>query len=317
MTQENNSSQQSCLVLNGPIGTQLISRGFAPHPVLWTARAAFDARTMLREIYADYLSAGANIVTANTFAASPYRAAKAGMSPDEARKLVHTSVAVATDAVEDARGHLARFVAGSMGPAEDCYQPSLVPSDAELEKSHGLLARWLSETSCDLILVQTMNTKREALTAVRAARSAGMETVFVSFITDDSGTKLLSGESLLDAARACVELGAQGITVNCMHLDATDRALATLAPLRSQTIGEGENKQNILLGAYANASKMSFNAGGQPEWAEDARPEEARATEYADRAMKWVTHYGAQLIGSCCGTSPHYTRKIVQRLNQL
>lgn len=284
---------------------------------MWTARAAFDARTMLREIYADYLSAGANIITANTFAASPHRAAKAGLSPEEARKLVHTSVAVATDAVEDARGHAVRFVAGSMGPVEDCYQPKLVPGEAELEKSHGLMARWLAETSCDLVLAQTMNTKREAQVAVRAARAAGIETVFVSFITDDSGTKLLSGESLLEAARACIELGAQGVTVNCMHVDTTDLALAALAPLRSMTIGEGEDRQSVLLGAYANSSRMHFDQDGQPHWDEDARPEEARADEYADRAVKWVTQFGARLVGSCCGTSPLYTRKIVQRLSLL
>lgn len=292
------------LLLNGPTGTRLIERGFKPHPVLWTARAALDAPTLLQSIHAEYVAAGANIITAHTFGASPYRVRKAGLSELEGRKMVHTAVMLATEAVENSKARQPVFVAGSMGPVEDCYQPNLAPDDATLEASHGLMAKWLA-AACDVVLVQTMATSREALIALRAALEGGIESVFVGFITDESGTRLLDGEPLLEAAGRCAAEGATGVTVNCVHADVVDKALARLAPLA----GEG-----VLLGAYANSSKMTFDAKGEPHWASDPRPEAERAREYAVRAERWVREYGARLVGSCCGTTAAYTRELSARL---
>ena len=69
------------------------------------------------------------------------------------------------------------FVAGSMSPLEDCYSPELVPSDGELWIEHAEMARDLAGAGCDLLLVETMNTIREAVPVSLIIRSANSRIV--------------------------------------------------------------------------------------------------------------------------------------------
>src|SRR3954471_11550835 len=92
------------LILDGPTGTELVARGYNAEGPLWTARAALDEPELLRQIHLDYLRAGANIITANTFRASAHAAARAGLAQADARRMTHASVAVATEAIEEFAG---------------------------------------------------------------------------------------------------------------------------------------------------------------------------------------------------------------------
>ena len=293
------------LVLDGPTGTELIARGFKSDPALWTAHAAVEAPKLLKRIHRDYLEAGANIITANTFRISSYAAAKTGMTASAARQLAHASVALATEAIEDFGGTEPRFVAAGVGPLEDCYCPALVPELAVLERVHLETMGWLAETGCDLVIGETMGSAREAMVLVRAARKAGLKGVAVSFIPDESGTRLLGGDGLLETARRCVELGAETIMVNCVHADVIERSLETLGDL---------NEDGIVIGGYANSAHMRVGFNGAVEWESDNRPVEIRAREYADRALEWAVKGNARILGSCCGTSPEYIRELAVRL---
>lgn len=288
------------LVLDGPTGTQLIARGFQAHPVLWTARAAVERPDLLRAIHLDYLAAGANIITANTFRTSSYTAEKAGLSAAEARRLTHAALAVATEAIEDGGAGARRFLAGSLAPLEDCYHPAATPELAVLEKVHAETSGWLVEGGVDMVLAETMGTVREALVAVRAARKAGA-TVAVSFIPDESGARLLGGDGLLEAATLCVQSGAESVLVNCAAASVLELALETLQPLA---------RDGVPLGAYANAAHMHVEFGGGIRWEEDARPENVRVAEYAERVAGWRARFGVKIAGGCCGMSPAFIRGI-------
>src|SRR5512137_2763907 len=55
------------LLLDGATGTELQRRGVDTRLPLWSARALIEALDVLRMIHADYLQAGADIITTNTF----------------------------------------------------------------------------------------------------------------------------------------------------------------------------------------------------------------------------------------------------------
>lgn len=291
-------------ILDGPTGTELVARGYKTHPLLWTARAALEAPHLLKKIHKDYVVAGANIITANTFRANPYLVRKAGFDEGETRRMIHTSIAVATDVVEDSRTEPRCMLAASVSPLEDCYHPERTPDQATLKQNHALVAAWLAEAGCDIILIETMGTAREAVIAVEAAKSAGFENVWTSFIVRENGEELLGGDKLTEAARQCVSAGSEAVLVNCVHADVIERALFTL------------QGSAAALGAYANASHMTFELGQEPRWQEDIRPVAEQACEYAEHAARWVSKYDARIIGSCCGTTVEHTKKIVERLKR-
>jgi hypothetical protein len=162
-------------------------------------------------------------------------------------------------------------VLGSAPPLEDCFHPERVPDDATLAREHGEHARHLVEAGADAVLVETMNTIREAVAAVRAARECGAP-VFASFVSRGRA-RLLSGEPLDEAVDAVARLGPLAVGVNCLPPGAVPPCLAVL------------QRAQLPFFVYANL----IGPG------EERSPE-----EYARCAAGWI-EAGARIVGGCCG----------------
>ena len=282
------------IILDGAVGTELMRRAVDTRLPLWSAGALITAPHVLRQIHADYLRAGAEIITADTFRTHRRNLAAAGLD-HRARDLTHKAVEIAQSAIRartrplDPARYQPRYVAGSMSPLEDCYSPELVPPQEECEREHGEMARHLAEAGVDLILVETMNTIREARAAVMAARATGLP-VLTSFVCRTDG-RLFSGESVTEAVQEIGPLGVVGLLVNCTP---------------SATIREplGELQQAVraltapppITGAYANIGHTDDIVG----WSNTA---DVSPLEYAQLAAGWLKQ-GANLVGGCCGTTP-------------
>ena len=278
--------------LDGPTGTELQRRGVPTPPPLWTADAAVAAPAILQQIHFDYLQAGADIVTANTFRTTPYTLRKMDREPN-ALELTKRSVAIAKQACA-LIGH--GLVAGSMAPLEDCFHPERVPPGDVLLREHAAHAGNLKAAGVDLLLVETMNTAREAHDAALVALDTGLP-VLVSLILDPaSNGDLLSGEDL-DVAWAHIRpLPVAGFLVNC-----SPPAVVTAALERMQWSDEARP-----IGAYANFGSETTRG----DWAPDT---DTPPAEYARTALAW-RHLGARLIGGCCGTTPDHLRAAVSAL---
>jgi homocysteine S-methyltransferase len=281
---------QGVVLLDGATGTELQRRGVPTPLPLWTADAAVRSADVLRRIHQDYLEAGADIVTANTFRTAPYLLRKLNRER-EAVELTRRSVEVARAACAAAgRG----LVAGCMAPLEDSHRPERVPSGDVLLREHAAHAHALQEAGVDLLLVETMNTAREAHDAATAALETGLP-VLVSLILDPHGAgELLSGEDLDVAWAHLRPLPVAGFLVNC-----TPPAVITQALERMQWSGESRP-----IGAYANFGREDERNG----WAPDtSTPPEA----YGTAVHEWLQR-GARLVGGCCGTTPAHLRSAAQ-----
>lgn len=285
------------LILDGPTGTGLESRGFRSHPELWTANAAQESPALLAAVHRDSLRAGARLLTANTFRTTAARARKAGLErPEEAaRELLRASVALASAVCREGPGPAA-LCAGSLAPLADCYRPEDTPPDEVLATEHARTAAELGAAGCDLILIETQGCAREARIAVAAARSSCDRPVWVSLLPAPDGEHLFGGGSLLGTAAACAELGAEAVLVNCAHAEVCERALERLQPLR---------RDGLPLGAYANADRLEIVAsGGGLLFLKDPAPLPAQIAAYAAAARRFRDRLGAVLLGGCCGTTP-------------
>lgn len=280
------------LLLDAAMGTELARRGVDTSPPLWSARGLYGDAATVDAIHRENARAGADVLTANTFRTharnlqsteEPRRVAQ------RARELTLWAVALAREAAGSA-GRAGVLVAGSLSPLEDCYSPDLVPGDAALAREHALQADRLAEGGCDLILVETMNTVREAVAAARAAAQTGLP-VAVSLVTDGEG-RLLSGEPVAAAARALLALPRPPdvLGVNCVPARAIGADLGRL-----REAGGG-----VPLGVYANTGRALDEAGGL--FTEPTGPE-----AYALFAATWLAAGGVALLGSCCGTTSAHT----------
>lgn len=282
------------ILLDGATGTELNRRAVDTSLPLWSAQALIGAPHVLRQIHADYLRAGAEILTANTFRTHRRSLEKGGLG-QRAAELTRQAVETARTAIRartvpfDPARYQPRFVAGSLGPLEDCYSPELVPPQEVCEREHAEMAQHLVEAGVDLILVETMNTIREAVAATQAARATGLP-VLTSFVCRSDG-RLFSGETVTEAVNTIAPLGVVGLLINCTPSTTIHEPFAELrAAVQAQPLPVP------ITGLYANIGHTDEVQG----WTNTA---DVSPLEYARLATGWLKQ-GASLIGGCCGTTP-------------
>lgn len=277
------------ILLDGAMGTELARRGAATPLPLWSASALLDAPDTVREIHEEYVRAGADILTANTFRVTARALGKVGRG-SEIDRLTELAVGLARDAAVRAGGARAVMIAGALAPLEDCYRPDLMPEAAVAEREHAEQAVRLARRGVDLILIETMNSIAEAKAAMRGAKPTGLP-VLVSFLCRNA-RELWSGERIEDAVRAVEALKPEAILVNCVAPD-----------IAADLVAEMARVTRLPLGCYPNAGEPDL---AQETWNFDPS---WTPTRFAEAAALWVAR-GAQLVGGCCGTGPDHIRAL-------
>lgn len=274
------------LLLDGATGTELQRRGVDTGLPLWSARALTDAPEVLRQIHMDYVQAGAEILTANTFRTHGRSLDHAGLA-HRAREFTFRAVDLARAAFGDVGTD--GWVAGSVAPLEDCYSPELVPPRRELEAEHREMVDHLAEAGVDLLLLETMNTTREAVVATLAAVETGLPTA-VGFVCGRNG-RLLSGEPVAEAVREVASVGPDLVVINCTP---TPDVVVALEAAREAT--------TLPLGAHANVGRADDEEG----W---VNTDSVDPDSYASYAAVWL-EMDVRLVGGCCGTRPAHVRAL-------
>lgn len=271
------------LILDGATGTELTRRGVDTGLPLWSANALLtdeDAR-VLQQIHADYLAAGADILTTNTFRTHVRALAPSG-NAHRALELTQRAVQIARAAIAETPGDKLWFVAGSISTLEDCYRPDLVPPDDECRAEHSERVYHLLASEVDLFLLETFNSIREVVIAAKLATITGTP-VIVSFVCNPNG-RILSGETLTEAANELLPLGVVALGVNCVP---ASNLAAPLSELRSAC------GPDFPLIAYGNIGYPDEKVGWVNTDAEDP-------AAYCQHAIDWPAH----IVGGCCGTTP-------------
>ena len=277
------------IFLDGATGTELTRRGVDTGLPLWSANALLtdEGARVLQQIHADYLVAGAEIITANTFRTHVRALAPSG-NAHRALELTQRAVQIARAAIAESSGEKARFVAGSISTLEDCYRPDLVPPEDECRAEHSERVHHLIECGVDLLLLETFNTIREAVIAAKLATISGTP-VIVSFVCNPAG-RILSGETLTEAAHQLLSLGVVALGVNC---GPTPNLAAPLDELRA-TCGP-----DFPLIAYGNIGYPDEQVGWVNTDSENPRT-------YCQYAAGWPVH----IVGGCCGTTPAHIAEL-------
>ena len=266
-------------ILDGAIGTELISRGLELDAPDWSARAIAEAPDLLTRIHTDYVGAGATLHTANTFRTQPRALGEGWLAA------LGAAVGIARDAVSPACA-----VLGSMAPIEDCYRPDLSPG-AEARAQHREVASALADARCDVLLCETFANGAEALVAVEEALVTGLP-VWLS-LTAGPFAELLSPTELARIGKDAVSTGIERLLVNCIAATQIGAYVDAIAVL------------GVPLGVYANAGRETEGLG----WGATS-PRAAEA--YADIAERWKDA-GASVIGGCCGTGPLHIQALAER----
>lgn len=278
------------LLLDAAMGTDLDRRGMTTRLPLWSALGVLERPDLVRQIHADNLRAGADIVTTCTFRTTGRTLARAGLDPARAAELDALAVRLAAEARRET-GRTDALIAGSIAPLEDCYSPGLTPDDDAALAEHRRQAASLAASGADFLMIETMPTIREAVAALRAATETGLPAT-VGFVCAQpvagGPVALPSGESLASAVAAVAPLAPAAILVNCAP-----------APVIAAAIAELRTATKLPTGGYANAGRIDDLRGWEPD------PTLAGG-DYAAAVAPWLD-LGASVVGGCCGTHAGHT----------
>lgn len=283
------------VILDGGTGTELERRGARMDTNAWCGPATIENIDILEGIHRDYIAAGADVLTANTYATSRLILAHAGIG-DAFEQINRTAVAAAKRARETS-GRDDVAIAGSIShtiprPNGELYVDRVVtPEFGVMRDSFGELAEFLSEEGCDIILVEMMYHPERMKAAFDAAAATGKPMWAGLAARRGSDGRILSFAKYADIPfeetvkiLADYDLAAAGI----MHTpsDVVDEALAIV-----RTVYDGP------LMAYPDSGYFKM-----PHW----QFEDIIAPDDLARFAGQWRDGGAQIIGGCCGLGPEH-----------
>ena len=288
----------SVILTDGGMGQELVRRSKSEPTPLWSARVLIDEPELVRDLHAEFIRAGARVITVNTYSATPERLAREG-AEELFEALQKRGIELARQARDEA-GDAA--IAGCLSPLFGSYAPALTISFEETLATYRRIVAAQAD-GVDLFLCETMASADEARAAVIAASESG-KPVWVSWTLADHGTpRLRSGETIATAASALGDLPVAARLLNCCRPEAIATALPELMALGGP------------VGAYANGftSVEALKHGSTVEVLHARHDLDAEA--YADQAMGWV-EAGAGIIGGCCEVGPAHIAALRDRLDR-
>ena len=292
------------MIYDGAMGTNIHKR----NPTLddyWGRENCSEVLSLsrpdiIRDIHADFLRAGCDVIETNTFGGTRIVLAEFDLG-DRTREINIKAAQIAREVAQQfSTLDKPRFVAGSMGPSTKL--PSLGHiSFAEMVAAYEEQAAALIEGGVDVLLVETCQDLLQAKTAtigvLDALKKSGKRLpVAVQVTLQESGTMLLGTE--IGAALTALEpFDVDIIGLNCATGPAEMNDSVRYLALNS-------TKEVSVL---PNAG-LPVNEGGHAVF--KLTPE-----ELAKYHRHFVEDYGVRIVGGCCGTTPEHLKAVVDAVS--
>ncbi|VWB62460.1 homocysteine S-methyltransferase [Burkholderia lata] len=286
-------------VLDGGMGRELARMGAPFRQPEWSALALMEAPHYVGLAHDAFIAAGADVITANSYAVVPFHIGEQRFRRDGAA-LAALAGQLARQAVDRAVRPVR--VAGSLPPTGGSYRPDLF----DAARADAILATLVDglDPYVDLWLAETQSLTGE-IDAVRRALGANPKPLWVSFTLRDevgadagAGPVLRSGQTLDEAIDAAVSARASALLFNCSQPEAMGAAIETV---QRRLAGMGAGAA-LTIGAYANAFPPQ-RADARANEELDALRGDIDPPGYAKWAEQWLA-LGAQIVGGCCGIGP-------------
>jgi len=283
--------EQGIVLFDGVMGTVLQARGLKPgRPPEETLIHDFD---LVVTVHREYVSAGAEVLTTNSFGLNPKKIAEFGLEDrfEEINRL-------AVQAARKAAGKDV-FVAGDIGPTGMFVEPVGELSFEEAARAFGAQARIQADEGVDLFVLETFFDIKEIKAAIVGIRDVSDKPIVAQMTFDESGYTTL-GTPPEVAAVVLDALGVDLIGCNCsVGAGAIAKFLRAMRP-------------------YTDAPLIAQPNAGMPTLINGK-------TKFPDGPhdmAKWVEEFialGCGAIGSCCGSTPQHTaelRRVIERVGR-
>ena len=295
-------------LLDGGTGRELLRIGAPFGQPEWSAKALLEAPQFVARVHENFIAAGADVITTNSYAIVPYH-----LGAERFRREGHALAVLAGRLARAVADSAARpvTVAGCLPPLCGSYRSDLFdPAIAQpilatlIHALEPCVDYWLAETLSAIVEAELIGSMVGAA-AGRAAKPLWLSFTLGDVVAAGALPCLRSGEPVADAVAAAVRLGAGAVLFNCSSPEVMGAAVTTAAQtLSSSGIAAGA----IRIGVYANAFvPLKVTTAANAELS-DLRVDVTPAA-YLAWARDWAAR-GARIIGGCCGIGPEHIAEL-------
>ena len=282
------------MFFDGGMGTLLQEKGLKPGEIPETWNILHPEE--VKGIHKEYLYAGSNMITANTFGVNRYKCKDSEYTVDT---LVNAGIGLVKDAISEvkeeyaAEGKAAQpmFAALDIGSIGKLLKPL---GEVAFDEAYDVFKEIVvagDKAGADLILIETVSDSYEIKAAVLAAKENSNLPVVVTMIFDENG-KLLTGGDVASVTAMLEGLGVDAIGFNCgLGPEQMKKLLPDLVKCSSIPLVINPNAG---LPVVVNGQTV-FNVA-PPEFAQ---------------SVKTLVEMGASVVGGCCGTTPAHIKAVV------
>ena len=276
------------VILDGAMGSELEKSGAKMDKNLWCGTCSVEFPELVTKVHEDYIKAGADVITTNTYACTPISMKNYGLEKS-IEEFNQKSVQVAKKAIKNSNKNIA--LAGSVSASGSFYKlgiKAMIPGFKEQIKI-------LKEEGVDLIILEAMSSQADIVQAMIECSYKINIPVWLSIscvIDDKTNNVMLGYNDTVDSPPEVYEnfeislnrfskLHKGPILIAHSDIDVTGKALDI-----------AKKNLNGILGVYPNTGYYE-----KPHWkfADDITP-----NDYLEYAKSWQKN-GAQIIGGCCG----------------
>src|SRR6266849_1357192 len=296
-----NQLHQRPLLCDGAMGSLLYARGV-------TYEQCFDALNLsqpelISDIHREYMNAGAEVIETNSFGANRAKLEAYNLG-DRVREINFSAVRLAREAREISGQPI--FVAGAVGPTG---RPLQAPDEHRLIEVRAIFQEQieaLQAGGADVLILETFSSLAELRQAILAAQEVGGLPIIAQMSFYEDG-HTLSGQSAARVAAVLNDMGVDVMGANCSvgpaaTLDALEEMVAEVHRYQG-----GTQSRTHLFSAQPNAG-LPTRIGNRFFYV-------ATPDYFADYALRFA-EAGVQLIGGCCGTTPHHIAAMRKALDE-
>lgn len=283
------------LILDGAMGTMLQRKGLQGNSESFN----LTNPETIGEIHNEYIEAGADIITANSFSANSISQSEYNLS-EKAGQMAEAAARIARKAADEAPRKI--WVAGSVGPtskslslAQNINDPIFRPYSFDgMAEAFEVQIRGLVKGGVDLLLFETcfdaLNTKA-ALYALGHIPEASNIPIMISASMSDRSGRTLTGQTMEAFYRSVQHCSPLSFGLNC-SLGAEE-----MIPLIAE------------VASFATCAVSCYpNAGLPNEMGEyDETP-----SQMAESVRKMALAGSVNIVGGCCGTTPEHIKAVAE-----
>ncbi len=276
------------LFFDGGMGTMLQKNGMGAGEI--PELLNINRADLIEQIHTEYLEAGADIITTNTFGANPLKF-ESDVSLD---MVIAAAVGITRKAVNKFQSaDKPRFVAFDIGPCGKLLEPlGDLPFD-DCYDAFAKIAKTAEKCGADLVIIETMSDTLEAKAAVLAVKENTNLPIFCTMTFDESYKTLTGGD--VGVMSAIMEgLGVDCVGINC---------------------GLGPKQISEMMEKLAEISSIPIMAqpnAGLPQIENGKTVYNVSPEEFGEQCEK-IAQLGASVLGGCCGTTPEHIKALVEK----